>query len=117
MNSEPKLASKPENNGWAAKLKTKWGVESHLQFCIILIVFSITGSVTGWCVVQYFSWLEIESESHTLLKVIPYVLGFFTYQLLLLIFGSISGQFRFFWKFQKKTIGRIAQLALRFKRK
>ena len=68
-----------------ANLKERWGITSNWQILIILFVFSITGS----------SW-------------ILYVLiSFVFYQIILVFFGWVFGQFKFFWNMEKKMLKRM----------
>ena len=91
------------------KLKAKWNIESNFQVILILIVFSITGSISVLITKPILEFFNVQRETLS-----PYVfwpikilLIFPVYQFLLLIVGALFGQFRFFWEFQKKTLGRM----------
>ena len=90
------------------KLKNRWGIESTLQVFIILIVFACTGFTALYVKKFFFSWIGVATDDPFwyrttiwLLTVLP------AYQVLLLIYGTIFGQFKFFWGFLKKTFGRF----------
>jgi len=87
------------------RFKDKWNIKSNLQLIIILFVFSITGSSA--LVVRKFAFnlLDIQPETTLFLKVPLYIAILFpAYHFLLLIIGSLLGQFKFFYAFQKKSL-------------
>ncbi len=90
------------------KLKKRWGILSNFQVIIILVVFSITGSAAVYVKKVVFDLLGIDSQTSLWIKIPMYVITILpAYQILLLIFGSALGQFRFFYNFQKKSFGRF----------
>lgn len=90
------------------KFKIKWNITSNWQLAVILIVFSVTGSAALIVRKFVFEWIGITSETSMWLKVPLYILVLVpTYQILLIIIGAIFGQYRFFYEFQKKSIGRF----------
>lgn len=87
------------------RFKDKWNIKSNLQLVIILFVFSITGSAA--LVVRKFAFnlLGIQPETSLFLKVPLYIAILFpAYHFFLLIIGSLCGQFKFFYAFQKKSL-------------
>jgi hypothetical protein len=92
------------------KLKIKWGIRSHLQLALILIVFSLAGSTAVAMKKVYFNILGIDETTHFALRTIAYIAFLFpSYQLLLLGYGFLLGQFRFFWEKEKKLFELIFQ--------
>ena len=90
------------------ELKKRWGIESNIQFTIILIVFAITGSASAWLSKPVCLWLGIIKEGlGWWFTPIRLLLIFPLYQLLLVIIGSLFGQFKFFWTFEKKMLKRM----------
>lgn len=90
------------------KFKIKWNITSNWQLAVILIVFSATGSAALIVRKFVFEWIGITSETSMWLKVPLYILVLVpAYQILLIIIGAIFGQYRFFYEFQKKSIGRF----------
>lgn len=91
------------------KLKKRWEVESNTQIVLILLVFSITGSISVKIAEPLTNLLGIPQESTPLLVYWPIriVMIFCLYQLLLVGFGWLFGQYRFFWNFEKKMLKRI----------
>lgn len=88
------------------KLKAKWEISSNLQLVIIFIVFGVTGSSSVVVSTPILKFFDITKENlndfvYYFLKII---LVFPVYQILLLFFGFIFGQFPFFWKFEKRML-------------
>lgn len=90
------------------KLKKRWQVKSNLQLVIILVVFAITGSSTVFIRKPIFTWLGITSETPLWITIPLYLIIIIpSYQILLLVYGTLFGQFRFFWEFEKKMLRRM----------
>ncbi|GAB1858272.1 hypothetical protein MHTCC0001_31090 [Flavobacteriaceae bacterium MHTCC 0001] len=91
------------------KLKERWGIESNLQTVLILIVFAITGSTASFIGKPILAFLNITPESISILGywVVRILILFIMYQLLLVFFGWVFGQFKFFWNFEKKMLTRL----------
>lgn len=90
------------------KLKQRWGINSNFQIILILIVFSVTGSAAVYVKKFIFQWIGIDSDTSLWIKIPMYVLTILpSYQILLLVIGSLFGQFKFFYNFQKKSFGRF----------
>ena len=91
------------------KLKIKWGINSNFQLLIILLVFSITGSLAVYIAKPLLDLVGANSDSMSLWIYIPIRIAiiFPTYQVLIVIIGSLFGQFQFFWNFEKKMLSRL----------
>ncbi|UFH35292.1 DUF6787 family protein [Flavobacterium acetivorans] len=90
------------------KLKKRWGIESNFQLTIIFIVFAITGSTSAWLSKPFCLWLGITSEDLNFwFTPVRLLLIFPIYQVLLVLFGFLFGQFTFFWAFEKKMLKRM----------
>ena len=91
------------------KLKARWGIDSNWQIFIILVVFAITGSTSTKLAEPLCNFLGIyEVSSHWAIYWSARILLIFPiYQVLLVSFGWIFGQFQFFWAFEKKMLSRI----------
>ena len=91
------------------KLKKRWNIESNFQLILILIVFSITGSASAWISKPFVRFLGISEEVMPgwLATVLGLILIFPIYNVLLVIIGTIFGQFKFFWAFEKKMFCRF----------
>ena len=91
------------------KLKEKWGITSNYQIIIILLVFSITGSVAVWIAKPVLNLIGLDKEvvSPWLFWPIRILIIFPIYQILIVIIGTLFGQFKFFWSFEKKMLVRL----------
>lgn len=90
------------------KLRKRWNIKTNFQVVIIFIVFAITGSATLVVKKQIFMWLGITSDTDLWLKIPLYILVVFpVYQVMFLIVGTVFGQFRFAWEFEKKIFSRF----------
>ena len=85
------------------KLKERWGITSNFQILIIFIVFGITGSVSAYISGPLTNVIIGESDLHWLIKLLIRIVVLTPiYQVLLLFFGYIFFQYRFFYNFVKK---------------
>ena len=92
------------------RMKQKWGLTSIFQVVLILVVFSLTGMTVVWIRPIIFHILGIE-HSNGWIKTVSYLLLVFPlYQVLLLVYGFIFGQFSFFWEKEKKLVNAVIRL-------
>tara|TARA_B110000971_G_C19518620_1_gene280703 strand:- start:120 stop:428 length:309 start_codon:yes stop_codon:yes gene_type:complete len=91
------------------KLKKKWGITSNFQIIIILLVFSITGSVAVWIAKPVLNLVGLNKQAFSpwLFWPIRIFIIFPIYQILIVIIGALFGQFKFFWSFEKKMLVRL----------
>lgn len=90
------------------QLKEKWDVQSDLQLILIFIVFSISGSGALLIRKMVFHLVGYTPDWPFWLAAIVYILTIVpAYQLMLILFGTLMGQFSFFWKFEKKLLRRF----------
>jgi len=88
------------------KLKSKWGIASNWDFFMINVVFAFAGSTIVFERKPIFTFLGITADTPLWIKVLVYIpLIIPLYQLNLIIFGALLGQFRFFWE-KEKQLGR-----------
>ena len=97
------------------KLKKRWGISSNMQILLIIIVFGLTGSSSAYLgkpllefiglsrtsFVTDFFWGGLSYYLLRLLIIFP------IYQVLLIAYGWLFGQFRFFWNFEKNMFMRM----------
>lgn len=90
------------------KFKHKWDIKSSKKLFLILAVFALTGSsavVVQEYLLQYLPFTRDLKVAGKILLFILFTLP--VYNILLLIWGSLLGQFRFFWNFEKKFFKRL----------
>jgi hypothetical protein len=85
------------------KMQQRWQVENLWQVGLILLTFTLTGSTVVYLRKGLFYVLGYNGETAFWLKAITYLLFIFpAYQSLILVYGSLLGQFKFFWEKEKK---------------
>ena len=91
------------------RLKERWGIQSNFQLVVILVVFAVTGSSAAKLATPLTNFLGITPENYSGWIFWParIILIFPIYQVLLVFFGFIFGQFTFFWNFEKKMLSRM----------
>jgi hypothetical protein len=88
------------------KIKQKWGLKSDFQFFIINLVFALAGMSVVFVRKPIFHLLHITDHTSIWIKIGVYIPIFFpTYQINLLIYGFLFGQFAFFWDKEKRLWG------------
>jgi hypothetical protein len=85
------------------KLKNRWHVKSGIQVLLILIVFACTGS----SVVVLKHLIGISNNSTSSERIIFYLAVLPIYNIMLLAYGFLFGQFNFFLQFEKRFFNRI----------
>ncbi|HSR49806.1 MAG TPA: DUF6787 family protein [Acidobacteriota bacterium] len=91
--------------GWIDKMKARWGV-GPLDVVAILASFSLAGMSVLLVGRPILAW-ALPEDAPTWLRVVAYMLLIFPlYQVLLLSWGALLGQFGFFWEREKK-LGRL----------
>jgi len=96
----------PESKGWMQRLAARWGV-SPGRVLIILLVFACTGFTVMFLKWPVVAWASGDGEQPILFTVLYYILILPIYNVLLLIYGAVFGQFRFFWAFEKRFFRRL----------
>lgn len=91
------------------KLENKWIVKYRWEMIRIFIVFAITGSSSVFISRPIISLLGITKENLNLIVywALYIIIGLIFYQILLVSFGWLFGQFKFFWEFEKKMLRRF----------
>ena len=93
------------------RLKEKWGIKRNIDIVLILICFSLAGSSVVFIKGYYFQFLGFTEQTPFWLKTIAYLLFIFpAYQLMLLGYAILLGQFPFFWAKGKTMAGHIGKL-------
>ena len=88
------------------KFMQRWQIHTNIQLLVILLVFAITGSTSACIAKPILSYFGFATPVIPALAYYSlYILIIFPiYQLLLLLFGSVFGQFAFFYKFEIKML-------------
>jgi len=96
---------------WIDRLQKRWKVESVFQVIIILLVFACTGFTVLFLKRPLFAYLFDGGDIPWWASVLYYVLILPVYNLILLFYGFIFGQFRFFWNFERRLFARLSRKA------
>jgi hypothetical protein len=90
---------------WIKKLKTKWNIKSDWDFWMIMLTFSLAGMSIGVVRPIVFHLFGIEQTTPLWIKICAYIpLIPPVYQVGLLFFGTLLGQFPFFWEKEKQLV-------------
>ena len=96
-----------ERKGWLLKLQEKWKLKSLFQVVIVLVVFACTGTTVLIIKNPLLSLIDPTFKDSVLFNIIYLILILPIYNLFLLIYGFIFGQFSFFWDFEKRFFRRM----------
>jgi hypothetical protein len=91
---------------WVKKLQLRWGAGGAFQVLVILLVFACTGLTVVYCMkpalrLIFGDVIPVWARIAYLILILP------VYNLVLLMYGFLFGQFRFFWEFEKKFFNRM----------
>ncbi|EIM74079.1 hypothetical protein A3SI_16657 [Nitritalea halalkaliphila LW7] len=90
------------------RLKEKWGLKSMWQVVLILLVFALTGTTVLLIKQPLLQFLGVDMSQGGAWKTVLYLLFVLPlYQLILLFYGALLGQFSFFWEKEKALFRRI----------
>jgi len=91
---------------WLESLKERWKLGSLFQVVIVLVVFACTGFTVLFLKTPLFNYL-FDGAIPPWASIVYYILILPVYNLFLLFYGFVFGQFRFFWNFEKRFFARI----------
>ena len=87
------------------KLKERWNIDSNWQLTVIFVVFAITGSTAAKFAGPVSEWIGLSKDLNPWIYwPVRLLLIFPIYQVLLVFFGWVFGEFQFFWNFEKKML-------------
>jgi hypothetical protein len=89
------------------KLKNRWNLKSGWQVVLVLIVFTCTGFTVMLLKDPILSLIAAKEERSWVFTTVYYILIFPVYFVILLFYGFIFGQSKFFMGFVKKTFSRF----------
>ncbi len=91
------------------KLEKKWALNYRWEMIRVFMVFAVTGSSSLFIGRPVIKLLGITKENLnlTLYWILFVIIGMIFYQILLVFFGWLFGQFQFFWEFEKKMLRRF----------
>lgn len=92
---------------WIEKLKKRWKLANTWQVVCVLLAFACTGFTVLFIKKPILNWLAGEDGNSTLATVLYYIFVLPLYNVLLLGYGFVLGQFPFFWEFEKRFVARF----------
>ena len=99
--------------GWIERLRKRWQLGSAWQVLVVLFVFACTGFTIMFLKKPILKVLGTNDSSSA--SIAYYLLILPLYNLILLAYGFVFGQFRFFWEFEKRFISRLISIFKRTK--
>ncbi|HRJ28854.1 MAG TPA: prolipoprotein diacylglyceryl transferase [Cyclobacteriaceae bacterium] len=92
---------------WIEKLKSRWNLKSTGQVVLVLIVFACTGTTVLLLKRPLFAYWFPDGEKPLWASITYFILILPVYNVFLLFYGFVFGQFRFFWEFEKRFFTRM----------
>lgn len=91
------------------KLEHKWILTYRWEMIRVFIVFAITGSSSVFVGRPIMKVIGITKENLNpfIYWILFIIIGLIFYQILLVSYGWLFGQFNFFWEFEKKMLKRF----------
>ena len=93
---------------WIERLRHRWNLASPLQVIIVLIVFACTGFTILFLKKPLVQFLVGKQGDTVMVSILYYILILPLYNVILLGYGFLFGQFSFFWAFEKKIFKRLS---------
>jgi formyltetrahydrofolate-dependent phosphoribosylglycinamide formyltransferase len=89
------------------KLQEKWGLSTR-TFWIVFIAFGLTGTTTAFLTRYVTKWLGMDAHSGWYYRLgVRVFMLLFGYQVILLAYGYLLGQWSFFWKYELKLLRKL----------
>jgi hypothetical protein len=90
------------------KLKERWGITTIYQLLLIIVVFAINGSLSARISSYLMTFIGINDDNtHWFIYYLLLVLVLPIYPFLLMGFGYLFGQSKFFFPFGKRMLSKI----------
>ena len=93
------------------KIRRIFRVDSNYQLLIVNVVFAITGSLALYSAGYLLDLMDLNDTNmnQVLYWTLRIVLILPVYQILLILVGSLFGEFEYFWEMEKKIINRLSK--------
>lgn len=92
---------------WIKKLQAMWALKSLWQVIIVLVVFACTGFTILFIRAPLINFFTGGGEKEWWMTVIYVLMILPIYNVVLLCYGFLFGQFAFFWKYEQKMLRRF----------
>lgn len=94
---------------WIKRLQSRWNANSLWQVILILLVFACTGLTVVYLMKPVLRAL-FDDPPPLWARIVYYIFILPVYNVFLLLYGFIFGQFQFFWNFEKRLLHRIVSV-------
>jgi hypothetical protein len=103
--------------GFLQRLQSKWQLKSLTQVLLVLLVFACTGTTILLIKNPLLAFFGIKrGGGQGALNTLLYLLLVLPlYQIMLLAYGFVFGQFQFFWEKEKQLLKRMGDIFIRKK--
>ena len=93
------------------KIRRIFRVDSNYQLLIVNVVFARTGSLALYSAGYLLDLMDLNDKNmnQVLYWTLRIVLILPVYQILLILVGSLFGEFEYFWEMEKKIINRLSK--------
>ena len=95
------------DTSWIERLRKRWNLTNTFQVIVVLVVFACTGFTVFFIKKPLLQFLAGDKGDTMVASILYYILILPLYNLLLLAYGFLFGQFSFFWEFEKRFFKRI----------
>lgn len=92
---------------WIDKLKTRWSLKTTGQVVLVLMIFACTGFTILYLKRPILAFVTNNGTRGPLYTFLAYLIILPVYNVVILIYGFIFGQFNFFWNFQTRIYRRL----------
>lgn len=95
---------------WLNQLQARWKVNSITQVILILATFALTGTTVVYISKPLLAAIFGSEGIPVWARIVYYILILPVYNLFLLGYGFLLGQFSFFWEFEKRFLSRFSSI-------
>ena len=92
---------------WIDKLQNRWNLKNGWQVVLVLVVFACTGFSVMFLKAPVKAFFLEDGEPTLWFNIFYWILIFPVYNVILLFYGFVFGQFNFFWQFEKRMWNRM----------
>lgn len=89
-------------------LRQRWKLKDIRQVFIVLVVFACTGFTILFLKKPLIALISENPDHQTWLTILYYLFILPIYNIVLLLYGFLFGEFNFFWDFEKKMWYRMS---------
>lgn len=97
--------------GFLDKLQQRWKLNSLKQTLLVLLTFACAGTTVAYIARMANHWMGFDQNTEWYLKFLVKLFIFLIgYQIVILAYGFLFGQFKFFWNYEKKILNWLGRI-------